>query len=161
MKLALIAAAAAALLLAGCASSSIVPMSKNRVAINTRAAPICRTTGATSVATKMAAVETIKRGYERFIVLGFGAQNNTRVVTTGPTYSTTTGSARVFGNSVYGSSRTKYGGQMTTLAGGNDAQMEVVMLNRGDSGFEQGVDAKDTLGPDWRKVVEDGINTCF
>ena len=50
---------------------------------------------------------------------------------------------------------------MTYLAGSNNAEMELVMLNRGDRGFEEAVDAKETLGPEWQKKVEKGINTCF
>jgi hypothetical protein len=112
----------------GCASASVVPMSKNRVAINTRAAPICHTTGAVSVAQKMAAITTIRQGYERFVVLGYGAEDNTRVISTGPTYATTTGSFSRFGNTGYGTATTTFGGQNTFIAGGNNAEMQIVML---------------------------------
>ena len=161
MKSAFASLALVSILLTGCASASIVPMSKNTVAINTRAAPICHTTGAVSVAKKMAAVTTIKQGYQRFVVLGFGAQDNTRVVTTGPTYSSTTAQVTGFGNTAYGTANTTYGGQMTYVAGGNNAQMQVAMLNPGDPGYDQGIDARDTLGPDWQKIVDNGINSCF
>ncbi|MGN6490120.1 MAG: hypothetical protein ACTHLT_20160 [Devosia sp.] len=129
--------------------------------ISTSAAPACRTTGAAGVANQMAAVATIKAGYQRFIVGGFGTQNNTRVVSTGPTYSTTTGTFNRIGSTVYGNATTNYGGQMTYLAGSNNAEMQIIMLNPGDRGYEEGLDAKTTLGPDWQKKVEKGINTCF
>jgi hypothetical protein len=109
----------------------------------------------------MAAVATIKAGYQRFVVGGFGTQNNTRVVSTGPTYSNTTGTFNQFGNSVSGTAHTTYGGQMTYLAGSNNAEMQIIMLNPGDAGFDDGLDARATLGSDWQKKVEDGINSCF
>lgn len=145
----------------GCASASVVPMSKNRVAINTRAAPICHTTGAVSVAQKMAAITTIRQGYERFVVLGYGAEDNTRVISTGPTYATTTGSFSRFGNTGYGTATTTFGGQNTFIAGGNNAEMQIVMLNAQDEGFEEGIDARQVLGPDWQKALEQGVNSCF
>lgn len=50
---------------------------------------------------------------------------------------------------------------MTFPSSGNNAQMQIVMLKRGDDGFDESVDAKQTFGPDWAKIVEKGINTCF
>lgn len=161
MKASIVLVALSATILASCASSSITRLSKNRAVISTSAAPVCRTTGAASVASQMAAIETLKAGYERFIVLGVGTANNTRLVSTGPTYANTTGSFNRIGNTVYGSAHTTYGGQMTYLAGSNNAEMELVMLNHGDPGFDEGLDAKETLGPEWQEKVEKGINTCF
>lgn len=150
-----------AMALSSCASSSITQLAKNRAVVSTSAAPICRTTGAASVANQMAAITTIKQGYERFVVVGFGTENNTQLVRTGPTYADTSGSFNRFGNTVYGSSRTTYGGQTTFVSGSNDAQMEVVMLKAGDPGYEEGLDAKTVLGPEWRKKVEEGVASCL
>ncbi len=156
-----IAAAIAAVFLGGCASSSITRLAKNRAVVSTSAAPVCRTTGAESVANQMAAIATIQAGYQRFVVVGFGSENNTRLVTTGPSYANTTGTFNRVGNTVYGTANTTYGGQTTFVAGSNNAQMEVVMLNPQDPGFEQGLDAKASLGPEWQKKVNEGINNCF
>ena len=161
MKYSVFIAFASAVLLSSCASSSITPLSRNSATISTSAAPICRTTGAASVANQMAAVATIKAGYERFVVGGFGTENNTRVVSTGPTYSNTTGTFNRLGNTVYGSANTTYGGQTSYLAGSNNAEMQIFMLNPGDAGYEQGLDARATLGSEWQKKVESGINSCF
>jgi hypothetical protein len=109
----------------------------------------------------MAAISTIREGYKRFIVLGYGTQDNTRVVTTGPTYSNTTGRVSRVGNVAFGSAHTTYGGSMVSVQGSNNAEMQIVMLNPGDPGYEDGIDAKDTLGPDWEKRVEDGITNCL
>ncbi|MBU1335044.1 MAG: hypothetical protein KJ944_20215 [Alphaproteobacteria bacterium] len=147
--------------LCACASSSVTQLSRNTAVVSTSAAPVCRTTGAASVANQMAAVATIKAGYERFVVGGFGTMNNTRVVSTGPSYATTTGTFNRFGNSVYGTANTTYGGSNTFVAGSNEAEMQITMLNPGDPGYEQGIDARTALGPDWQKKVDDGINNCF
>jgi hypothetical protein len=152
---------AALLMLAGCASTSITQLSRNEAMISTSAAPICHTSGATSVANQSAAITTIKQGFARFIILGYGAEDNTRLVTTGPTYATTNGTFNSFGNTMYGNATTTYGGQTTFVAGRNEAQLRVVMLNPGDTGYEQGLDAKQALGPDWEKKVKDGVPTCL
>lgn len=161
MKKSIVILCVSSALLCSCASGSITPLSRNSAIVSASAAPVCRTTGAATVAQQMAAVATIKAGYERFVVGGFGTQNNTRVVSTGPTYSNTTGTFNRFGNSVYGTANTTYGGQATYLAGSNDAQMQIFMLNPGDDGFEQGLDARQLLGPEWQKKVEEGINSCL
>lgn len=129
--------------------------------VSTTAAPVCRTSGAASVANQMAAVATIKAGFSRFIVGGFGTEDNTRLVTTGPTYATTTGSFNQLGGTVYGRTNTQFGGQTTFLAGNNSAEMRVIMLNPGDQGYEDGLDPRTVLGPEWEKKVKDGINSCF
>lgn len=151
----------AAISLSGCASSSVTQLSSNTAVISASAAPICRTTGAASVANQMAAVATIKAGYNRFIVGGFGTMNNTRLVSTGPTYATTTGTFNRSGNTVYGRANTTYGGSSTFVTGSNDAEMQITMLNPADVGYEQGIDARAALGPDWQKKVDGGINNCF
>ena len=49
--------------------------------------------------------------------------------------------------------------QEYVLTGSNNAEMQ--MLNPGEAGFEQGIEAKSTLGQDWQKKVDSGINNCF
>ncbi len=95
------------------------------------------------------------------MILGYGAQDNTRLVTTGPTYATTDATVNTFGNTAYGTATTHFGGQETFVAGRNDAQFQIVMLNPSDQGYDQGLDAKQTLGPDWQKKVDQGISNCF
>jgi hypothetical protein len=152
MRLDRIFALALIIALAGCASASFTKLARNQAVVTSSAAPACRTSGAVSVATQMAAISTIREGYQRFIVLGMGSQNNTRAVTTGPTYSTTTANVTGFGNSTYGTAHTTYGGAQTFITGSNDAEMHIVMLNSGDAGFQDGIDARQTLGPDWAET---------
>jgi len=46
----------------------------------TSAAPVCGRTGAQNVAARRAAIETINRGVDKFLMLGAAAENNVRVV---------------------------------------------------------------------------------
>ena len=57
----------------------------------------------------------------------------------------------ITGNTVSGSSSTYYGGQQTIYSGSHDTAIRLMMLNPGDRGFEQGVDARMILGADWEK----------
>ena len=108
----------------------------------------------------MAAIETLRRGYPRFVILGGSSESNVQAVSTGPTYAYTTGSVTGYGNTAYGNATTRFGGNQTIFVGSNDADLRVLMLKKGDWGFEQGLDAKSELGPDWKTIAEKGIQTC-
>ncbi len=64
---------ALAALLAGCAQSSIQPMAKDTFKVATDAAPACGANGARNVAFKTAAVEVIRRGHDKFVLVGDNA----------------------------------------------------------------------------------------
>lgn len=147
-------------LVAACASTSVTPLSKNRIMISTSAAPACGLSGAKEVAGKMAAVETIRRGYERYIILGADAESNVTSHQSGPTYAMTTGTYRGYGNTLYGNSTTQFGGSYTVYSGSNDAALEVLLLNKGEPNYGDGIDAKSTLGEKWQELVEKGVTTC-
>ena len=70
----------------------------------------------------MAAVATLRQGYERFLLGGVGTHSD--------------------------------------VNGRNRAQMEVLMLKRGDPDYHMAMDAKQVLGADWQEKVADGIKTC-
>lgn len=148
------------LLLAGCAETAVTPIARNQIMLSTSAAPACGRTGAVKVANKMAAVETLRRGYQRFIIAGANSANNTRAISTGPTYAYTSGSYSGYGNSVYGNSTTTFGGNNVMWTGSNDADLLVIMLNPGERGYNDGIDAKSQLGAEWEQLVKDGISTC-
>lgn len=152
--------AAALVLVAACASTDVTPLSRNEFLITTSAAPVCGTSGARRVITRMAAVQTLRNGYDRFIIGGAQSQSNVRAVPTGPTSAYTTGQATTYGNTTYGSATTTYSGGGVMYYGSNDASLRVLMLHEGDPGYEDGIDARTVLGPDWAKLVHDGIRTC-
>ena len=161
------------MVLVGCARTSVIPISANTVQITTAAAPVCGQVGAQQVALKVAAIETINRGYDRFLIVGGGYQNNVGVVGTTPlvsnSTSTSTGtfSAYQYGNTIQGygsgttSTSTITSGGQPIIAGSHDQALVVQMLRESDPGAENAVDARSVLGEDWQKIAQSGApNTC-
>ncbi len=157
----------------GCARTTVMPLAADTLQITTHAAPICGTEGAQRVAIQEVAVETIKHGYDRYIVLGAGGQNNVRVVGTTPTTTTTfnTGNINTFGN-VYGNNlnaNSTYSGTSTSttwggfpiVAGTYDQMITIRMFREGDPGGANAISARDALGPNWLELVQKGApSTC-
>jgi hypothetical protein len=55
--------------LTACAQTSIQQLSQNTFQVSTTTAPVCGRSGATKVSSKIAAIEVIKRGGDRFVIL--------------------------------------------------------------------------------------------
>ncbi len=70
MKSLTLAPALGFLLVAACAQSSIQPMSQDTFKVATTAAPACGPNGARNVAFRTAAVEVIRRGGDKFVLVG-------------------------------------------------------------------------------------------
>ncbi len=70
MKPAYLFGALAFLVLAACAQTTIQPMSKDSFKVATQAAPACGPNGARNVAFKSASIEVIRRGYDKFVLVG-------------------------------------------------------------------------------------------
>ncbi|PDS54679.1 hypothetical protein CO663_33875 [Rhizobium anhuiense] len=158
MRLSILLALAAGAL-SSCAASSSMRTAQNEIIIKTRAAPICGDTGAMKVAGKQAAIETIKAGYDRYIIVGQAGADTTRVVQMPGSYSTT-GTATVYGNTGYYSGNTVYNPGPTFVTGGHDQDLAVRMFKEGEPGSQNALSARETLGPKWALIVRDGINTC-
>lgn len=137
--------------LVACARTSVMPLSRNVVQISVNAAPVCGTAGAQQVAMRMAAAETINRGFERFVIGGAQQSSETVVSSGGPT----TGSATIVGNTVYTQTYTP----SPIVMHRRHQVINVLMLKPGDQGYENGIDAKSTLGADWQKKLETGSRT--
>lgn len=148
---------AVAVTLSACAKTSVTPIANNQFLLSASAAPACGRSGAAKVAAKMAAVETLRNGYPRFIILGAGSSSNVRAISTGPTHARTYGNVDPYGNY---SSQTTFAGGGPMFYGTNDADLRVLMLKPGDQGYSQGVDAKKTLGENWKEIAEKGVQTC-
>jgi hypothetical protein len=148
------------LLLSACAATTVTPVARNQIILSTSAAPVCGVSGAQLVASRMAAVETIRHGFSRFVINGMQAQNNVQVIERPFTGAYTTSTYSGYGNSIYGRSQTQFTGGGVMYVGSNDSELFVTMLNPGDPGYSDGVDAQSTLGPKWEKLVHDGISTC-
>ena len=108
----------------------------------------------------MAAVETLRQGYDRYRIQGAQSQNNIQVYNSAPTGAYTTGSVTGYGNTAYGSTTTTYYGGGPIITGTQDTQLVVQMLRPGDTGYEGALDARTVLGPEWETLAADGIQTC-
>lgn len=151
--------------LTACASSSVMDVASDTIVINTAAAPACGQRGAQDVAVKRAAYETLRRGYDKYVILGAQAQNNVGVVGYTPRVANTysTGTLNTYGNTgtYSGSSNTYYSGGQPIIAGSHDQQLAVRMFRTGDPGAERAVDARQVLGPEWQTVLSKGPgSTC-
>lgn len=62
--------------MSACAQSSIQPMSKDTFKVATTAAPACGPNGARNVAFKTASVEVIRKGGDKFILVGDSNNSN-------------------------------------------------------------------------------------
>jgi hypothetical protein len=140
-----------------------MPIAADTVQISTSAARFCGSAGAQDVAVRRAAIETINRGYDRFIVLGAQASNDVRVIGQTPIVANTYGSANVIGTGgVYnasGQSTAVYSGGQPIVAGHYAQGITIKMFKEGDPGSNDGVSARDTLGPDWPKLIQQSATT--
>lgn len=142
--------------LGACAGSEAIRTSANSMVIQTSAAPICGGQGAIRVAQQMAAIETIRAGYDRYIITGGQTQNN--VITT---QLPGTANTVITGSNGYYHGTTTYNPGPTIVSGSHDQGLAVVMFKEGDPGAEQALSARDALGPKWQERVKDGVKTCF
>jgi hypothetical protein len=154
------------LALAGCASSSVMDLASDTIQVSTSAAPVCGQSGAQAVASKRAAIETLKRGYASYIILDGEYQNNVRVVGTTPVIANThtTGQINSYGNQATynGQSSTYFSGGQPIIGGRHQQAITIRMFKLGDPGSERAIDAKRTLGPEWQKELEaSGSGTCY
>ncbi len=151
-------------LAAACAKSAVIPMAKDTFQITASAAPLCGSTGAQQVALRQTAIETIRRGYDSFIIVGGGYRNNIAVVGHTPVVANTSGyaTATAYGNqaTAYGRSTTTYSGGQPIIAGTHDQGLVVKMFKADDPSSANAVSARDTLGPKWQEAVSSDTFTC-
>jgi hypothetical protein len=149
--------------LAACARSSIMPLAQDAIQISTSAAPICGQQGAQEVAVRRAAIETINRGYDRFLVIGANAENNVRVIghTAGTATTFGTATATTFGNTTtaVGRSTTIFNQGAPILGGTHDQNIAIQMFRDDDPAGANAISARETLGPDWAKIIKQSTAT--
>jgi len=151
--------------LAGCARSSAIPLAQDTVQITASAAPVCGAAGAQSVAAKQAAVETIRRGYDKFIIAGAQYQNSVRVVGHTPVVAHTDGYGTITGGGGFASintnSTTTFSGGQPIVGGSHDQGLIVKMFRDGDPAGANAVPARETLGPNWKDIASQPTLTCL
>lgn len=81
---------AVAVAVAACANTSVMPISKDTYQITASVDSECGATGAQQIALKRAAVETIRKGYDKFLIVDNEYSNNVRVVGYTPVVAKTT-----------------------------------------------------------------------
>jgi hypothetical protein len=150
-------AVAAALTLCACARSSTMPLSADTFQLITSAAPVCGQAGAQGVAVRRAAIETINRGFDKFVILDAAAANNVRVAGYTPVQAHTTGA--VYGNTMVAT--TTYSGGYPIVAGSHDQGLVVKMFRNADPSGANALSARGMLGPKWEEAVkESAATTC-
>lgn len=181
--------AALAVAVAGCANSSVMPISKDTFQVTTSASGVCGATGAKQVALRQAAVETIRQGYDSFVIVDDDYRNNVQIVgytpvvakTTEVTKTAATGKsataqhAAVRGNhsvertkTVERSKEKSVSHSTTTYSGGqpiiqetHDQELTVKMFKDGDPEGAEAVSARATLGPKWQEIVASPSSSCL
>ena len=156
-------AALLAIGLSACARSAILPLSADTIQITTSAAPVCGATSAQNVALRRAAIETISRGFDKFVILAADAKNNVGIVGYTPVIGTTTGSATInsYGNiaTFQGSATTTYSGGYPIVAGTHDQALVVKMFRDDDPLGSNAISARSTLGPNWEMTIKQSTRT--
>lgn len=155
----IILAVAFVAMLSSCTQTSATRMSANEMIINTSAAPICGGSGAAKVAEKMAAVETLRSGYDRYVIFDAASADNVRAVQMPGSYNTM-GSAQTFGNYTSINATTTYTPGPVVIAGRHKQAFAIRMFKDGEAGSARGIPARDVLGPKWEEIVKNGIHTC-
>lgn len=127
----------ALLLGAGCVETSVQPLTQSSFKISTEAEDMCGAKGTRQIAFREAAIEVIKRGADRFIVVGDQSKS-----------------------AITGGMFTTYGGFQTY--GTNTQDMVIQIVQKGDARYNDALSARQTLGPDWQEIVAKGsADSCL
>ena len=144
------------LALSGCAGTSAVRTSSDTAIVTARAAPVCGGVGAERVAVKQAAIETIKAGYDKYVIYDAAAQNTVTATQMPGTY-TTTGMV----NGGFLSATTTYQPGPTIYSGNHSQAFAIKMFKNGEPGAARAIDARSTLATHWQKPIKQGsLRTC-
>ena len=149
-------ALALALVLGACARGQAVRTSANTMIVQTSAAAVCGGQGALAASQRLAAIETIRAGYDRYIITGGEAQNNVRVSQLPGSYNT----EGTYGRGSY-QATTTYQPGATIVSGSHDQGLAIVMFHEGEPGAQQAIGAREALGPEWEDKVKKGVNFCL
>ena len=136
--------------LAGCARTSTAPAGEDTIEITVHVATICDGGDAERLARRHAAVETIRRGFDDYIVIG--SVGGDHVAEEAPATARTT---------LYGDSgRTLLSEDAPLLA--HHRMLTIRMFRAGEGDSAATVSARAALGDEWEAVAAKGApNTCF
>ena len=120
---------------------------------------MCGSVGAAKAAQKPAAVETIKAGYDRYIITSAAAANNVTATRMPGSYQTY-GTVNSYGGFRTVNTTTTYTPGPMIYGGSHDQSVGVVMFKDGEPGSDQAISAREVLGPKWAVIVKHGVNLC-
>lgn len=126
---AMLALFAAGLIVSACAETQIQPMSKDTFKVATHAAAACGPAGARNVAFKSAAIEVIRKGGDKFVIVGDQTDS--------------------------GIQGDFFSGFHQNFSQG----MIVRMIAEGTPEARNALSARETLGADWQQMVAKGAPT--
>jgi hypothetical protein len=133
--------------------------SQDTAIIQTSSAPICGAMGAARAAQYQAAIETIKAGYDRYIIVNAASANNVSVTQLPGSYQTN-GTIINNGSTATLNASTTYHPGPLIVAGTHDEGLMIKMFKNGQLGADQSISAREILGPEWKKAVKNGVHTC-
>ena len=138
----------------GCVSIDVTPLSVDMMLISARSESVCGSSGTKDLAFRQAAIETLRAGYDGFIIVDADAESRLGVV----------GYTPMTANTSYG-----YGSATTTITGGDpvysgwhEQDFIIKMMSANDPLAEKALDARTVLGEDWLEIIESKNKiTCF
>lgn len=123
---------AIAIVLGGCAFSSTTPLAQDTFRVEANTAPICGAAGAQKIAMQQAAAETIRRGYDRFVVIDDKANAHKQYT------------------NIPGFAPSSHGNELV-----------VRMFREGDRSAANALSARETLGPKWKELASKSVMNCL
>ena len=136
--------------LTGCARTSTAPVGEDTIEVTVHVGTICDGSDAERLARRHAAVETIRRGFDDYIVIG--SVGGDHAAEEAPATARTTLSE--------GSGRTLFSEDAPLLA--HHRMLTVRMFRAGEGDSAATVSARAVLGDDWEAVAAKGApHTCF
>lgn len=159
VKINLLLACFSALFLSGCVSSGSARLSEREVMVQSSADPVCGAHGALIAAQRQAAIETIKAGYDKYIVLGASNSNNVQTHIL-PGATKTRVKADFDDESLSYKVTTRHKPDIVTT-GSFDHEFMIRMFREGEPGAFQAVSARAILGPQWSEIVRVGVFNCM
>lgn len=151
--------------LVACGRTTVMPLAKDVYRVSASVAPACGPQGAERMAFQRAAVETIRGGFDKFIIVSGTSETNVGVLGYTPTIAQTSGlaSANSVGNSTFvsGHTTTTFSGGHPIVGGTHDEGLVVKMFSALDPAGANALDARAVLGPEWMQTVAENKMTCF
>lgn len=159
MKLNIFLVCFSVLFASGCVSSGSARLSEREVMVQSSADPVCGAHGALIAAQKQAAIETIKAGYDKYIVLGASSSNNVQTHIL-PGATKTRAKADFDDETLSYKVTTRHRSDIVTT-GSFDHEFMIRMFREGEPGAFQAVSARAILGPQWMEIVHTGVFNCM